>query len=114
MNINLGTHNRNCNNIVKKYTDCLKKCGLYQIINEPTRISNQSSTIIDHIVVSDNEKIFQCGVLPTGFSDHYVIYCTRKVNKICINNENVVESRSLRNYSDVALNELIHKLCIEK
>ena len=52
-----------------------------QLISEYTRICNTSSTEIDLILVSDRERISQSGVIYTSFSDHCMIFCTRKVTK---------------------------------
>ncbi|XP_052224879.1 uncharacterized protein LOC127840502 [Dreissena polymorpha] len=49
-----------------------------QLICNPTRFGNTSSTIIDLILTSDKDKISQSGVIQTSFSDHFVIFCTRK------------------------------------
>ena len=65
-----------------------------QIISDVTRVSKTSSTTIDLILVSDTDKISQRGVLDLGFSDHCLIYCTRKVLR-----NNTVKIRSLKNYN---------------
>ena len=55
--------------------------GLTQIIDSPTRMTEETSTLIDHILRNYNEKIKQFGVLDVSLSDHQAIYCTRKVLK---------------------------------
>jgi endonuclease/exonuclease/phosphatase family metal-dependent hydrolase len=66
-----------------------------QLISEPTRICSTSSTTIDLILVSDHDKISQSGVISTSFSDHNMIYCTRKLSKSFIGSHNNVTLRSL-------------------
>ena len=56
------------------------------------------STIIDHILCNDKEKVVQQGSICIGLSDHNLIYCTRKVSKIPINRHNTIKIRSLKNY----------------
>jgi hypothetical protein len=69
--------------LYKKYQNCLNMFNLKQIIDEPTRVTCTSKTLIDHVVVNSEEKISQSGVLPIGLSDHFLIYCTwRKLVEI--------------------------------
>ena len=50
---------------------------LKHIITEPTRTTDTSKTAIDLICTSDVENI----ILPCKFTDHNVIFCTRKLMK---------------------------------
>lgn len=93
--------------LVKKYISVLKSNGLKQIVNKPTRPI--SSSLIDHILVSDDVKITQCNVMPVGFSDHCLVYCTRKVSRDCIRSHNFVTTRSLRHYSKEVLVQKLHE-----
>ena len=43
---------------------------LSQLINEPTRVTLTSSSLIEHIVTNTPEKISHSGVVHTGISDH--------------------------------------------
>ena len=70
-----------------------------QVINCPTRITNCTSSILDLIITSDNDKLSQSGVLNVGVSDHLITYCTRKLNRVKLNSHNTVNIRSLKNYS---------------
>ena len=45
-------------------------CNWVQVIKEPTRITPTCSSILDVIIVSDEEKISQSGVIPIGISDY--------------------------------------------
>ena len=53
---------------------------LYQTIEEPTRITKTSSTLIDHHGTNSTEKIARAGVIHIGISDHSLIYAIRKTN----------------------------------
>ena len=68
-----------------------------QLIQDFTRISNTSSSVIDLILVSDCDKVVQSGVLKTSLSDHFAIYCTRKISRPSIGTHNTVKLRSLKN-----------------
>ena len=113
----LGDININLNQ--KKSRNSLFNTSLYdwchifdltQIITESTRISNNSESLIDHIYTSVKEKIAQSGVLNFGFSDHCVIYCTRKTVRSLFNRHNTIKIRSLKNYSPQKLNEELNSV----
>ena len=50
--------------------------GYYPLINVPTRVTDNSSTIIDHIVTNDHTHNILPGVIKTDLTDHYPIFCT--------------------------------------
>ena len=52
--------------------------GLKQLIKEPTRVTLNSATLIDHIAVSNPEGIPESGIIKVALSDHYAVYCIRK------------------------------------
>ena len=66
---------------MKSYKQFISLFNLTQIITDPTRVTNCSSTLIDHICFSDCEKVCQSGIINFGIADHSVIYCTRKIMK---------------------------------
>ena len=72
------------------------KC-LSQIIDKPTRATENSSTTIDLIFVNNSHRIVQSGVLDSSISDHNVVFCTIKggVKKLP---PKVFEYRCFKNY----------------
>ena len=52
--------------------------GLTQLITEPTRVTQYSSTLIDLCLTNSPDKISKSGVINIGISDHSAIYLTRK------------------------------------
>ena len=54
--------------------------NLHQLVDEPTRITQTSSTTIDLIFTNDPEKVVCSGVSHVGISDHGLIYFYRKVS----------------------------------
>ena len=64
--------------LTKKCVAFLRTFGLFQLIKEPTRITDKTATLIDHILINTPDKITQSGVLRKAISDHDIIYCTRK------------------------------------
>ena len=65
----------------KKYLKFCKIFGLKQLIKSPTRVTPNTSTLIDYILTNTNEKITQCGLIDIGLSDHQIIFCKRKIKK---------------------------------
>ncbi|KAL4221235.1 Alpha-(1 6)-fucosyltransferase [Mactra antiquata] len=84
------------NNSCKSFIDMF---SFTQLISDFTRVCDKSSSIIDLILVSDECKISQSGVLNVGISDHSAVFCTRKVTKEAINKHKNIKVRSLKRYS---------------
>ena len=54
--------------------------GIHQLVTEPTRVSDTSTTLIDHVYMSSNSPNVSCRVLlPLGSSDHCCISVTLPV-----------------------------------
>ena len=68
-------------------------------MKSPTRITKNTSTILDHILTNSTEKIFQVGTMDIGLSDHQLIYCTRKKLKEKTHTKTYIKYRFLKNYT---------------
>ena len=55
---------------------------LTQIINDPTRITESTESLLDVCITSSSEKIISSGVIHLGISDHSLIYAVRKLNYV--------------------------------
>ena len=86
------------NSIFKAYANISKLFDLDQIITEPTRITDTTTSLLDHILCNNKEKNCQSGTISIGLSDHFLTYCTRKISKVQINKHKYVKIRSLKNY----------------
>ena len=51
-----------------------------QLIKEPTRVTLDTSSIIDHIATTCARHVIKSGVDEVCMSDHYMVYCIRKFN----------------------------------
>ena len=100
--LNVNFLNKN-SGLFQKLSNVLNLFNCKQLIDTPTRITCSSSTILDHVICNNKEKICQYGTINIGLSDHLIIYCTRKVVRGQVNRHNVVKMRSLRNYSPASL-----------
>ena len=55
-----------------------------RVKSNPTRVTSNSSIIIDHIVINVLERVSQQDFIDVELSDHQLIYCTMKIQKIKI------------------------------
>lgn len=78
LNIDLMNYN---NPACKHLMSYLDESNLTQIISEPTRITGTSETLIDHIIVSNDDLIIDKGVVSVhNISDHELVYCKIRTN----------------------------------
>ena len=64
----------------------IRTFGLTQLIEEPTRTTDKTSTLLDHILVNTPSKVVQSGVLGKCISDHDIMLqgSTRSPNQASI------------------------------
>ena len=80
-------------------TDIADLYGMHQLINEPTRITESSSTIIDHIFTNTPDKIVSSGVSHVSISDHSLIYAFRKLSTgIYSKDHSAITYRNFKNF----------------
>ena len=68
----------NCSN--RKWLSLIQLFDLKQLISDPTRIRNKTSTLTDHLHCSNPENISDCLVSHYSISDHFPICFSRKIN----------------------------------
>ena len=68
-----------------------------QLIDQPTRITSSTRTLIDHIPTNKPNIITKHGVLHVGISDHSLIYATHKHNTLKADPK-IIESRQFKNF----------------
>ena len=83
--------------LTKKYIELICTFGLSQIIEEPTRTTDKTSILLDHILVNTPSKVTQSGVLNKCISDHDIVYMTRKHQTIKSGKHNSINIRSMKN-----------------
>ena len=84
--------------LINKYQEFCQVFSLKQLITYPTRVTCNTSSLIDHILTNSTEKIFQACITDCGTSDHQLNFCTRKVKRAKFNKHNNVFLRSLKHY----------------
>ena len=85
---------------------------MYLIIREPTRVTETTSTIIDHVYTSHPDNIIESFVLPYSISDHFPVCFTRKIsNRISKSKHVTTKYRCFKNFNeDVFLANLSSEL----
>ena len=105
-NIDINT----CTN--NKFINMLQVFDLTQFVREPTRVTQKSSTLIDHVYSSHPDNILTCFVSDISISDHFPVCFSRKVNcRIPKHNHHTTSYRCFKRFDDVNfLNELTQDL----
>ena len=88
----------------KSLMDIADLYNLSQLINEPTRITDSSSTLLDHIFTNTPDKVVCSGVSHVSISDHSLIYAFRKLS---VGSSTGVHSFYDQLYTFIAENELL-------
>ena len=78
--------------------------GFKQIVNNSTRITNDSSTLIDHIFVSRSSCFPSTKFVTSCISDHDFVYCRRKINTAKFRHR-TIKCRNFRNYNPTRLRD---------
>ena len=72
---------KNCSNTAKTYINTLIANGAVPLITKPTRLTDKTSTIKDHIITNDFTHRINPAVLEANLTDHYPILCAVKQSK---------------------------------
>ena len=78
--VNIDVQKRDSHN--KTLSNFINKHSLSQITSKPTRVTETTSSVIDHIYVNNLELYAHCGTLEAGLSDRSKIFVCRKRAKI--------------------------------
>ena len=93
--LNVNYKNRNSSHF-KLLKEIERDFGLKQLINDPTRVTPKSSTLID-LILTDCVHVIAAGVLDISISDHLPIYYVKKKPREC-NPKKVTYGRSYKRY----------------
>ena len=78
----MGDINRDLlkNQIKNVWAEYMEPFGLTQLVSEATRVTNDSTTLIDHIYSNCLENVNSINVPKIGLSDHFPVFITRKMH----------------------------------
>ena len=97
------TANSSCKNTLTELFDIY---GLHQLIEEPTRITEKSTTMIDLCLTNSLSTTVDSGVIHLSISDHSMVYIIRKAHYVQTGTRNI-ETRSMKTFNrDSFLSEL--------
>nr|CAI5833463.1 unnamed protein product [Callosobruchus analis] len=81
--------------LAKYVTDIIEGFGMKQLVKQPTRITENSATLADYIVVSNEEIVSDVGTIHAAeVSDHELVYCI--VDVIVKQKQNFVTTRNFK------------------
>ena len=81
---------------MKHIYNIYQSCRLEQIINEPTRETSKTSTLLDHVAVSNINNIVESGVYRVALSNHYLVYSVRKFRGGLKKQDKVIKIRQMK------------------
>ena len=99
LNCNMLKTDKDASIPTKKIKSLYELYQLTQMIDEATRVTMTTSSLIDHIVTNTPEKISDSGVIHTGISDHSLVFAIRKISVID-KQENILEIRNMKNFNE--------------
>ena len=70
-----------------------------QLIEEPARLS-LIPLQIDHIAITHPQNTLKSGVHKISLSDHYMVYCVRKLNGAIQNGHKTLKARNRKNFRE--------------
>jgi exonuclease III len=88
--------------VPKHWESLYNSYGFSQIIGNPTRCTNSSSTLIDHVYVSCTDFVRNSNVIHINISDHYatgIVWKAGMQNMLSNTHHNVVCYRKMKNVS---------------
>jgi hypothetical protein len=77
LTINCDFLSNNLSNHTKRFNDRVNIFQLTQLIDQPTRITEKTASLLDVALVNNPEKISHSGVLHIGISDRSLIVCKK-------------------------------------
>ena len=96
----LGDFNINLHISQPKWDRVLSLFNLKQLVTESTRITDTTSTLIDHVYTNNTKTIRDVHVVSSSISDHKAIFCTLscKLSKPKKNEHTSIEYRCFKNF----------------
>ena len=105
----LGDFNKNLSvdNLDREWQNLTLSLGLTQLISQPTRVTPNSKTLIDHIYTSHEENIASVSVSKQTISDHYAVFGNRKQNHVVHKySHQTITYRSFKHFDQQVANTL--------
>ena len=98
----------------KHMLDLYELFSFKQLVEEPTRVTLATSSIIDHVSTTCARNILKSGVHEVSMSDHYMVYCIRKCNGAVEKGHKMIKTRKMKNFSEEAFLADVSGICWEQ
>ena len=82
-----------------KLIELLDTYQLFQLLEHPTRVTQDTKTLIDHIIKNNKENIADFGVCLISLSDHNLIFAVWKIG-IRRGSPKYIDFRSFKNFNE--------------
>ena len=108
--INININKRSSQDV--NYRNATESNGAFQLFTKPTRVTDSTATVIDHIITNDKIHKLCPYVLPANLTDHYPTICMMDNLTIKKNNTKNVPSYRYGKFfnSQIFCDELKEKL----
>ena len=73
-----------------------------QLIEDQTRITLATSSIIDHIATTCARNIVKSGVYETSLSDHYMVHCILKFHGAVVRGHRMIKTQRMKCFDEEA------------
>ena len=85
-----------------------------QLVEEPTRVTLATSSIIDHVATTCARNILNSGVHEVSMSDHYMVYYIRRFNDAVDKGHKMIKTRKMKNFCEEAFLADVSGICWEQ
>ena len=99
-------------NNAKHICDIYELFSFRQLIEEPTRVTLGTASIIDHVATCAR-NIVKSGVHEVSLSDHYMVFCIRKYNGAVEKDHKMIKTRKMKNFDKLAFLLDVSGICWE-
>ena len=101
-------------NNAKHICDIYELFSFRQLIEEPTRVTLGTASIIDHVATACARNIVKSGVHEVSLSDHYMVFCIRKYNGAVEKDHKMIKTRKMKNFDELAFLSDVSGICWER
>jgi hypothetical protein len=97
---NIDAMSNNASRIYDQWNDIININNFTQVVTEPTRITERTSTIIDHIYVQNTEHVKEVLVPQISVSDHFAVCLTWKKRGFYNNSAKFITYRNMNKFNE--------------
>ena len=86
-------------NNTRKYADNLLSCSVKRVIDQPTRVTAHSKTLLDHIYVNSRQQNVSGGIAVSDISDHFPTFAVIEIKAGQKKQTDQIFTRDLKNFN---------------